>query len=196
MKLVVWLFLMLYAAERLVETFWKRPKLPGKIVSAYSLPCILTAYLAFYLTVLWDWHSMDDAEISIFGLIAGVTMVMISIIGRNWSIRALGPWHSIHIEIREQHVLVQSGPYRYIRNPYYLSNIIEAVGLPLIVKSGWAFMVVGLVYLPFLIHRLVAEEIALESKFKANFVRYRTRVPSLIPTLRNRILATEARESE
>ncbi len=197
MKLIAGLFLILYAAERIVETFWRRPKFPGKIVAPYSLPLILIAYVSFYLIILWDWFVMDDEQFSKVNCILGATLVIASIIGRNWSISTLGSYHSTHIEIRDQHVLVQSGPYKFVRNPYYLSNIIEAFGLPLIVNSGRAFMIVGLFYLPLLMHRLVIEERALEGKFKASFAAYRTQVPSLIPRcLRRGTLKTVARDGK
>ena len=162
-----------------METFGRRPKLRGKIIARYSLPLILITYVSFYLTLLWDWFTTE--QVSVLSVAVGTTFVIASIIGRNWSIKTLGIYHSIHIEIRDHHNLIQSGPYRFVRNPYYLSNIVEAVGLLLIVNSSRAWIIAALVYLPVLIHRLAIEQLALENKFKANFAKYRAQVPLLIP---------------
>ena len=179
MKTFTGLFLIVYGIERVMETFGRRPKLRGKIIARYSLPLILITYVSFYLTLLWDWFTTE--QVSVLSVAVGTTFVIASIIGRNWSIKTLGIYHSIHIEIRDHHSLIQSGPYRFVRNPYYLSNIVEAVGLLLIVNSSRAWIIAALVYLPVLIHRLAIEQLALENKFKANFAKYRAQVPLLIP---------------
>lgn len=33
----------------------------GEIIAAYSLPLLITAYVSFYLVVLWDWYELDTA---------------------------------------------------------------------------------------------------------------------------------------
>ena len=124
---------------------------------------------------------MREGEFSWWFLSTGIIMVIVSTIGRNWAINTLNLYHSIHIEIRENHELIQSGPYQYVRNPYYLSNLIEAIGLPLVVNAKLAMFIAVFVYIPLLIQRLILEEKALEDKFQAQFVDYRTRVPMVIP---------------
>jgi len=176
-------FLFSYAVERVLETFWKRSKLHGKIVAPYSLPLIVSAYVSFYLAIFWDWSQMSEVQFSWWFVSIGIAMVIASTVGRHWAISTLGVYHSIHIEIREQHDLIESGPYQYTRNPYYLSNIVEAIGLPLIVNSKLAALIVLLVYLPLLFHRIVLEEKALEDKFNGKFIDYRARLPTLIPRL-------------
>jgi len=180
MKLVSESFLLLYAILRVAETFSKRPKLPGKIVYRCSLPLIVSAYVVFYLSILADVFS-NDAPISPIHVITGVALVLVSLIGRNWSIKTHGVFHSIYIEIRDRHILVKAGPYGFVRNPYYLSNLIEAFGLALIPNSRWPLGILCLVYLPLLIHRLITEEKAHRAKFQSSFEDYRMRVPALIP---------------
>ena len=181
MKQVILFFLIVYAVERLLETFWKRTKLDGEIIAAYSLPLIVTTYAAFYLVILWDWHELDAASLSQPLTLAGIGAVIVSALGRNWAIKRLGVYHSINIEIRERQELVQSGPYSYLRNPYYLSNIIEAIGLPLVVNSKLAMFIALFVYIPILLHRLILEEKALEKKFEDRFIDYKRRVPMVFP---------------
>ena len=181
MKPVIFFFLIAYAVERLLETFWNRAKLKGRIIASYSLPLIVTAYIGLYLVVIWDWYELNAASLYRPMMFVGMAAIILSLFGRNWAIRTLGVYHSIHIEIRESHQLIRSGPYFYLRNPYYLSNIIEAIGLPLIVNSKLATSIAVFVYTPILIHRLILEEKALEAKFQALFVDYKRRVPMIFP---------------
>jgi protein-S-isoprenylcysteine O-methyltransferase Ste14 len=181
MKQVILFFLIVYAVERLLETDWKRTKLDGEIIAAYSLPLIVTTYVAFYRVILWDWHELNAASLSQPLTLAGMGAVIVSALGRNWAIKRLGVYHSINIEIRERQELVQSGPYSYLRNPYYLSNIIEAIGLPLVVNSKLAMFIALFVYIPILLHRLILEEKALEKKFEDRFIDYKRHVPMIFP---------------
>jgi len=181
MKKVIFFFLIVYAVERLLETFWKRTKLNGKILAPYSLPLIVTAYVSFYLAAFWDWYDLDRGSLYNPMMFAGLVAVILSLLGRLWAIKTLGVYHSIHIEIRERHELIQSGPYLYLRNPYYLSNVFEAIALPLIVNSKLAISIAIFVYVPLLLHRLILEEKALEAKFQGLFVDYKRRVPMIFP---------------
>ena len=180
MKLFAEFFLVAYAIERVAETFWKRPKLPGQIVCCYSLPILVSAYIVFYVTVLISAFG-EASAISPISLSGGVALVVASLIGRNWSIKTLGIFHSIHIELRERHVWVEAGPYRFVRNPYYLSNLIEAFGLALIPNARRPLAILCLFYLPVLMHRLISEESAHKKKFQATFEAYCVRVPALFP---------------
>ena len=185
MKNGVFLFLVLYAVERVIETFWKRTKSEGIIVARYSLPLILSAYVFFYLVIFWEWSRLAGPELRPALVMIGMFAVIASVVGRNWAIKTLGVYHSIHVEIRDRHQLIQSGPYRYVRNPYYLSNAIEAMGLLLVVRSRVALLTVVFVYIPLLVHRLLVEENALNKKFDGLFDEYTKHVPRIVPKLRS-----------
>jgi protein-S-isoprenylcysteine O-methyltransferase Ste14 len=104
-------------------------------------------------------------------------------VSRNWAIRTLGFYHSVYIEIRDVHPLIQAGPYHYVRNPYYLSNLLEIVGLPLVSGSAWGLILAVLMYAPILVLRLMLEEKALTERLGRTFLEYKEQVPRLIPKL-------------
>jgi protein-S-isoprenylcysteine O-methyltransferase Ste14 len=183
MKPIVLLFLVVYAIARFLETFWRRTKLPGEILARYSLPLIVVAYVSFYLLICWEWSILGDAEFRSQRVTAGIISVVLSGLGRYWAIKTLGIYHSIHVEVRHRHELIELGPYRHVRNPYYLCNIIEALGLAGLVNFRPAVLMGLLVYLALLLHRLAVEEKALENKFRQSFLDYKSRVPMIIPRL-------------
>lgn len=174
---------------RCLETFWPRPKISGKIEVPYSLPFIVGAYVSVYLALFWEMKDWQANPASLQLAVVGCLMVGVSILGRHWAIRSLGPFHSIHIEIRDHHTLVSTDAYQYVRNPYYLSNIFEAIGLPLRAGSRSALAISLSVYLPLLVHRMIREEAALSRKLGDPFARYKHEVSMIIPT---RLTVTES----
>ncbi len=186
MKELAVIFLIVYAAERSAETFWKRDKIKGKISAAFTLPLLVGTYVLMYLACLWELTGWNAGPFSAWVSVGGAVMVLVSTVGRNWAIQALGPYHSIHIEIRAGHELIHSGPYSWIRNPYYLSNIIEAIGLPLLASAPYAALISGFVYIPMLVLRIILEERALDKKFHREFASYKLQVPRIIPSLGDR----------
>jgi protein-S-isoprenylcysteine O-methyltransferase Ste14 len=183
MKGLVFLFLVIYGIERILETFWKREKIQGAIKASYTLPLLIGLHVLIYMVSFWELLSLENYQI-LWGItFGGMIMVLVSIAGRNWAIKALGLYHSIHIEIRANHELIRSGPYKLVRNPYYLSNVIESVGLPLAANANLGLLLSLFCYIPLVIFRMVLEERALESKFKDLFFAYKRQVPRILPKL-------------
>ena len=72
--------------------------------------------------------------------------------------------------------IVTSGPYKFTRNPLYLSLAIVYLGMPLLLGYAWPYIFFPLV--PFLVARLVIsrEESYLVRKFGVEYARYRDSV--------------------
>lgn len=101
----------LYGTERLVETFLKREKLSGVIKSEYSIYLLIGAYLIVYVVAILESLAASRREFLPWLAWFGAGVVVLSTVGRLWAIRALGPYHSVHIEIYEDHKLIMAGPY-------------------------------------------------------------------------------------
>ena len=168
-----------YGGARLLETFKKRDKKPGRIVASYTLYLLVGAHGVVFLVALLDMTNIR-AWLTATNFV-GLIMVMTATVGRFYSIKALGAYHSIQIEIRENHPVISRGPYFFIRNPYYLSNAIEVVGFPLMVSSFFGAVVAVLLYWPCLYLRVVLEERALLEAIKAPFSDYMHQVPRFVP---------------
>jgi protein-S-isoprenylcysteine O-methyltransferase Ste14 len=172
-----------YGVERLVETFWKRKKINGHITARYTLYLLVSAHIIVFILALYECSKRQYQVASVLELILGLALVVSAMACRNWSIATLGPYHSIHIEVRKEHPLITSGPYEYVRNPYYASNALELVGLPIVAHAQLALLFSLVVYMPSLLLRLLLEERALKAKFRASYCRYASRVPRLFPRL-------------
>jgi protein-S-isoprenylcysteine O-methyltransferase Ste14 len=71
--------------------------------------------------------------------------------------------------------LIDSGPYRFTRNPMYLGHIIFMLGLALAFWSWFALLILAVRAVWFQ-KRVLHDEARLEKLFGAEFVAYRTRV--------------------
>jgi len=98
-----------------------------------------------------------------------------------WAMLTLGKYWSVQIEIRESHKLVKEGPYRYLRHPAYLSNLMAYLGIPLIANAYYTLIGVLVIYVPFNLIRLHLEEKELVKKFGEEYEDYRKKVPALLP---------------
>jgi protein-S-isoprenylcysteine O-methyltransferase Ste14 len=172
--------LLIYGVERTLETFWKRKTIPGLVIAPYTLYLLIVAHVMIFLVALHDGMKQNLLTLSTANVV-GLSLVAIATMGRLYSIRALAGYHSIQIEIRKNHPLINQGPYRLIRNPYYLSNAVEVVGFPLIVNSLVGATLGVLLYWPCLYLRIVLEERALLQEIKTPFAEYMLRVPRFVP---------------
>lgn len=84
--------------------------------------------------------------------------------------------------------LLADGPYRYVRNPLYLGNILMAVALGLMAsRIGFVFLVVAMTV--FVLRLILREEGELAREQGEPYRRYCAAVPRLFPSLRPRVPA-------
>lgn len=72
--------------------------------------------------------------------------------------------------------IVTGGPYRYTRNPLYLSLLLLYIGISVLVGSLWPFLFLPLLFAVFHYGMVLREERYLEGKFSAEYLDYRSRV--------------------
>jgi len=124
---------------------------------------------------LWFRHPL-----SLPLLFAGWAVALSSFWLRRRAIRELGKMWSLHVEIREQHQLVMSGPYRWVRHPAYTSMVLELAAFGLILQSGYTSALVALLFVPTLLLRIRIEEAALRERV-AGYSDYQRSTPALLP---------------
>jgi len=108
--------------------------------------------------------------------VAAVLCIALCAILTVWSIGLFRRAHTSFVPIKPTTTLVVYGPYKFTRNPMYLSLVCLYLGLAL-----WFGMVWALILLPAVIalvqHYVIArEEEYLERKFGAEYLRYKAGV--------------------
>ena len=97
-----------------------------------------------------------------------------------WSFTSLGEFYSQEILIYKNHDLIMKGPYKLLRHPQYLSQILVDIGGGLAVMS-YLLLPIAIIEIPFLILRALLEEKLLEKNFKERFADYKKKTGFLIP---------------
>lgn len=131
---------------------------------------------------LLPWHDRHD-HWTFDGDVArytGLAILVPACILRLWPVFVLGHRFSAYVAIQEEHTLVTTGPYRWVRHPSYLGAMLGFVGWALVFRS-----VLGLVLLIpawlLLQERIRAEEALLASEFGDQYAAYRARTWRLFP---------------
>lgn len=79
--------------------------------------------------------------------------------------------------------LIVDGPFRYVRNPLYLGNVLLAIAIGVLAPPiGWALVVIGNIWFSVLL--ATHEAAGMRAQYGDAYERYRKAVPALIPRLR------------
>jgi protein-S-isoprenylcysteine O-methyltransferase Ste14 len=97
-----------------------------------------------------------------------------------WAFKSLGEFYSQEILIYKNHELVMKGPYRILRHPQYLAQMLVDIGGGLAVM-GYLLLPIAIIEIPFLIMRARLEEKLLEKNFKDSFAEYKKKTGFLFP---------------
>lgn len=112
--------------------------------------------------------------------VAGWLSAVASFALRRRAIRELGKMWSLHVEIRERHQLVVTGPYRWVRHPAYTSMILELASLGLLLQSRYTSLLAAALFIPTLVARIRIEEAALKAQIDG-YADYQRNTPALLP---------------
>jgi protein-S-isoprenylcysteine O-methyltransferase Ste14 len=120
----------------------------------------------------------DWLPVRVVGLAVGLAGALLLV----WASVQLGPLLIHEAAVREDHALIESGPYRFVRHPVYAGY------LALLLGSGVASLNVCLwllwpVSLLGILIQADAEEQLLEAKFGQAYARYVRRTGRLVPRL-------------
>lgn len=114
--------------------------------------------------------------------VLGIVLVYAGLLFRFWAIQTLGRFFRTRVMIQEQHQLITSGPYRYLRNPSYTAILVVLLGLGL-GTGNWlsvlSFLAAGII--AYASRIALVEERALAAQFGEQFQDYKKRTWALIP---------------
>jgi len=116
------------------------------------------------------------AALQILGIVltyAGLTLTI-------WSRARLGRYWSGTVALKQDHHLIQSGPYRVVRHPLYSGIIVAAAGMCLCVTT-WSSLLGVISLLACFERRAHKEDSLLASEFGPEFEAYRQRTGRLVP---------------
>jgi len=156
-----------------------RKKVVRAPASRWGLLMVMVSF-----ALIWMYVRPVGFEKSSPSLIASMVLGPLAVALAWWATRHLGKQWRFEAALSEDHELIQTGPYRFVRHPIYTSmlGILIATGAawtwwPMWVASAVAFLIGTEI-------RVRAEDRLLEDHFQDSFRAYRLHVRAYIPFLR------------
>lgn len=140
-----------------------------------------------YLTQLFGsieavWRYPDSLRwdtvttVALVGMVAGLSL-------RVWAVLTLGRYFTWFITVYDDHKVIRSGPFRFIRHPAYCGALILFVSTLLFVHA-WISAVLSLVFqLLAYTRRIRYEEAMMVERLGESYATYRREVRALVPLI-------------
>jgi protein-S-isoprenylcysteine O-methyltransferase Ste14 len=143
-------------------------------IAALILPLIysVTSWLEFADYTLPIWIGWTG----VFIIICSEILFLLAHTGLkdNWS---------SSLEMYEKHTLITDGIFKYIRHPMYLSQLIWAIAQILLIQNWIAGLSSIILFFPFYLLRIGAEEKMLLDRFGTQYRKYEKRTGRLFPKI-------------
>ncbi len=160
---------------RVVSDVRSRSEIIGLVSALFGLAILPGFYVATGIPGSADYAASAWAVALgtvIFALALWVFRRSHKELGRNWSIT---------LEIREQHRLVSSGPYAFVRHPMYTSFLLMGLGQAFLL-ANWVAGLAGLIGFAVLFFlRVSKEERMMLENFGPQYRTYMERTKRIIP---------------
>jgi protein-S-isoprenylcysteine O-methyltransferase Ste14 len=129
-----------------------------------------------------EWMAWSSFPLPAWLRWIGVGMLAIAGLLLVWMFRSLGRNLTDTVVTRKEHSLVMTGPYRWVRHPFYSSAALLVIANTLTTANSF-FLIVGCVMFMLLAVRTRKEEENLISKFGGEYRAYMQRTGRFLPRL-------------
>ena len=167
-------------SARLLELRTRRNIVAGVITENTTLRLFILTGVIMLFSTLTELCLLRP-RFSWPAFVAGWLLALASFVVRRRAIAALGRFWSLHVEMRENHEFVRSGPFRWLRHPTYFSMLLELLSGPVLAGVRYSLWVIPCLFCPVLWWRIRLEERGLIDKFGAAYREYQRTTPALIP---------------
>lgn len=146
----------------------------------------LSGLFLFAITLLYllrpQWVSC--ARLPLPGAVRGsgfaIGLLSVALVG--WTLRTLGGNLTDTVATRTHHTLVTTGPYRWVRHPYYAATLLLVIAATLL-SANWLIGVAGALMFLLLAVRTPLEEQKLIERFGDQYRDYAARRGRFIPRM-------------
>ena len=135
---------------------------------------MLAAFVVCGLDQRFGWTGAMPLAVQLLALAIGILGFAIIM----WALTS-NPFAAVYARIQAErgHAVAMTGPYRFVRHPFYTGVLVYALALPVVLGSLWALILGGLVAIMF-IAKTIFEDRKLQAELDgyreyAQHVRYR-----------------------
>ena len=177
---ILWLFWLVYwlaAAQRTAANKRMETLLEG---ASYRIPLAIGVFLMVFWRIPLFLRIPALGTQSPLAAGTGLAFTVAGLCFAVWGRMHLGKYWSGRITLKENHRVIQTGPYAWVRHPIHSGLILALFGTAITLGTisafaGFAFMLRSLV------RKLKIEETWLRYQFGAEYEAYQNRVKALIP---------------
>lgn len=148
----------------------------------FSVILILSMSMISGVVPILDWAYFNgDKNNFSWMTVTGVIMIVTGVLFRAWSVRTLGKYFTPTVQIKDEHQLIRSGPYRIIRHPSYFAAFLSMAGAAVLLESltGIAVTVIAMSFAYYV--RIGIEEQKLIEHFGNRYREYMLDTKRIIP---------------
>ncbi len=135
-------------------------------------------FAGFFLRAAFPQASLPHPR---FFYVAGLVLFILGLIIRWIAIIYLGRFFTVNVAIAEDHELVTTGPYRYVRHPSYTGTLLIFLGFGLCMLNIFSLAAVFLPICAAFLWRMHVEEAALQDAFGDRYQLYAATKRRLLP---------------
>jgi protein-S-isoprenylcysteine O-methyltransferase Ste14 len=128
------------------------------------------------------WLYANDLPATRADYWTGVALVALGLGFSIWARRRLAGNWSGTVTLKENHELIRSGPYRFVRHPIYSGLLLAFIGSA-VATAEWRGVLAVLVVLYAFLRKIRLEERWMVETFGARYTTYRAEVRALVPFL-------------
>jgi protein-S-isoprenylcysteine O-methyltransferase len=138
----------------------------------------LSIFAAFFLRAAFPQGRLPHPQIF---YVIGLGLFVLGLIIRWIAIVHLGRFFTVNVAIAEDHQLITTGPYRYVRHPSYTGTLLIFLGFGLCMLNIFSLAAIFLPITAAFLWRMHVEEAALRQAFADRYQTYAASTPRLIP---------------
>lgn len=138
----------------------------------------VSIWAAFFVRAAFPQGRLPHPQIF---YIIGLILFVLGLIVRWVAIIHLGRFFTVNVAIAEDHQLITTGPYRYVRHPSYTGTLLIFLGFGLCMLNIFSLAAVFLPIAAAFLWRMHVEEAALRDAFGDRYRLYASHTRRLIP---------------
>ena len=179
----------LLLASEIALAVSRRSKSPGSRGGSgrdrWTLPLLWTVIFSAICTGFFVRGALPQGRLpySQAVYLVGVILFILGLVIRWTAIIHLGRFFTVNVAIAEDHQLITTGPYRYVRHPSYTGTLLIFLGFGLCMVNIFSILAVFLPIAAAFLWRMHVEEAALREAFGHRYVSYAASTSRLIPYL-------------
>jgi protein-S-isoprenylcysteine O-methyltransferase Ste14 len=132
---------------------------------------------------LADWRAASIGAGRWPFFVLGLVLMAAGLCVRHWAILVLGRFFTVDVRVHANQVVVERGPYRWVRHPAYSGLVAFFVGVGLALGNWASLLVLALLPTAGLLVRIRSEERALLAALGEEYRRYAATRRRLFPGL-------------